>query len=273
MKYILNLHRLVTLATVLALVAYLTSACSNGGGLNVFSIDDDISMGAKMEQEILADPTNYPILPANLYPSAYQNLQRITDQLLNSGQLKYRDKFAWKLHIIQRDDILNAFCAPGGYIYVYTGLIKYLDKESELAGVMGHEIAHADHRHSTEAMTKQLGAQFLLDILLGNSQNQITTLLGNVLFLKYSRNHETDADKASVLYLCNTTDKYVATGTAGFFQKLLDEGKGGGQFDFFSTHPSPDKRVETIHSEATKLACTGSDTYETRYKAFKAGLP
>ena len=53
--------------------------------------------------------------------------------------------------------MLNAFCTPGGYIYVYTGLIKYLDNEAQLAGVLGHEIAHADLRHVTDQLTEQYG--------------------------------------------------------------------------------------------------------------------
>ena len=61
--------------------------------------------------------------------------------------------FDWELKIIHDDETLNAFCAPGGYIYVYTGLIKFLAHEDNLAGVIGHEIAHADLRHSTQQLT------------------------------------------------------------------------------------------------------------------------
>ena len=66
------------------------------------------------------------------------------------------------LRIIHDDSTLNAFCTPGGYIYIYTGILKFLDSEDEFAGVLGHEIAHADLRHSTRQMTKQYGVQILL---------------------------------------------------------------------------------------------------------------
>ena len=123
---------------------------------NLFTIEDDIELGAQLDAEISSNPKEYgPILdaddPANA--EAYDHLMTITDTLLASDDVQYRDDFVWELHIIDDDDVLNAFAAPGGYIYVYTGLIRYLDQEDHFAGVMGHEIAHADQRHSTQQLT------------------------------------------------------------------------------------------------------------------------
>jgi len=73
---------------------------------------------------------------------------------------KHKDDFAWQVKIIDDPETLNAFATPGGYIYVYTGLIKFLDTEDQLAGVMGHEIAHADLRHSTRQMTSSYGVSY-----------------------------------------------------------------------------------------------------------------
>ena len=93
------------------------------------------------------------------YPDAYAHLDALRDDILASGEVAYADEFDWETHFIQDDEVLNAFAAPGGYIYVYTGLMRYLEEEDQLAGVLGHEIAHAANRHSTEQLTKQYGIE------------------------------------------------------------------------------------------------------------------
>jgi predicted Zn-dependent protease len=103
-------------------------------------------------------------------------------------------------------------------------LIKFLDSEDELMGVLGHEIAHADCRHSTAQLTKQYGIAFLADALLGNKAalNQIAkTLVGGVAGLSFSRVNESEADSKSVQYLCSTSMN--AAGAAGFFKKWKDK--------------------------------------------------
>ena len=267
----------IVLAAVLIVSLGLFSACKKdedkpgSTGLNLFSVEDDIKLGQQLDQEIASNPQQYPILDPSQFAAAYQHLQRITNQLLNSGQLRYRDRFAWQLKIIRDDNTLNAFCAPGGYIYVYTGLIKFLDRESELAGVMGHEIAHADLRHSTEMLTRNYGVQVLLEILLGGSPGTLANIATNLALLSYSRGNETEADMASVAYLCST--EYDPKGTAGFFQKLVDQGQGSSGPAWLSTHPAPDDRVQNINAEADRRGCQGGGTFENRYLEFKQSLP
>lgn len=255
------------------------NSCSEGGGLNVFSINDDIELGAQLAAEIRNNPNQYKVLDPNQYPKAYQHLEHITLNLLNSGQVKHRDNFKWQIHIIHDDKTLNAFCAPGGFIYVYTGLIKFLDKESELAGVMGHEIAHADLRHSTDRLTAAYGVQILLQLALATQDNdehkqlkaQLGQMAAGLALLAYSRTNETQADKESVKYLCNT--EYDAAGTAGFFEKLIAHKQTGNTPAFLSTHPNPDNRVQNIHTMAKELGCKNTGTFESRYMDFKRSLP
>ena len=194
---------------LLAITCLLIQCKAAGPGtINFFSLQDDIKLGQQLRDEIANNPTEYPLLDRNQYAKAYQHLQRITDNILNSGALTHRDQFEWKLHIIHDDKTLNAFVTPGGYIYVYTGLIKYLDSEDELAGVMGHELAHADRRHSTNNLSKQYGVSILLSIALGKNPNQLGQILqgmtGKLAGLKFSRATESDADAQSVLYLSKT---------------------------------------------------------------------
>lgn len=229
---------------------FIMSSCEDGVAL--FSIEDDKAMGAQVDAEIEADPATYPIIdPAN-NPQAYAYLNAMKDDILNSGEVKYADEFVWELHIIDDDQILNAFATPGGYIYIYTGLINYLEDASSLAGVMGHEIGHADGRHSSKQMQKQYGVATLLQIITGGNPGALAQLAGNLLSLSFSRSDETDADNRSVRYLCPTD--FEAGGAAYFFQKIIDEGNQSPP-QFLSTHPNPDNRVENIESQANSLSC------------------
>lgn len=237
-----------------------------------FSISDDVALGKQVEAEIAADPATYPILDSASNSQAYVFLYGIRNQLLNSGKIVYKTEFEWKLRIIKNDTTLNAFCTPGGYIYVYTGLIKYLDSKDQLAGVLGHEMAHADRRHTSRSMQTQYGIGTLLNILLGKDNATLQQIAGSIYLLKNSRDHESEADEYSVKYLCPTN--YNAAGAAGFFQKMINEGYTENMLSsFFSTHPSPANRVQKINENKTKENCTGSGTFDSEYAAFKTLMP
>lgn len=261
--------------TLLALtITLFISACNKDEGVNIFTIDQDKQLGLQVKDEIASDPIKYPILNRTTYANAYAYLDQMKATLLASGNVTHKDDFTWELFIINDDNVQNAFCTPGGYIYVYTGLIKYLDNATSLAGVMGHEIAHADKRHSTEAMTKQYGISTLVSVLLGDNQNQLTDIAQSLVGLTFSRENEKEADKYSVHYLCPTL--YRANGAGEFFTKII--ALGGSQVpEFLSTHPNPDNRVNNINTEATSLSCPGGTIVPTddvtAYNNFKSMLP
>lgn len=271
---LLSKSRLIIWGAFVVMILSGISACKEDNiinKINIFSIEDDIKLGKQLDDQIAADPATYPLLSESQYPKAYEHIRRITNTLLNSGKIKYKDKFVWQIKIIKDDSTLNAFCAPGGYIYVYTGIIKYLDDESMLAGVMGHEIAHADRRHSTDQLTRKYGVDFLLGLLLGNNQNAIAGIAEGLGTLAYNRANETESDLASVEYLCETD--YYSAGAAGFFKKLIEQGQAGKTPAFLSTHPNPDNRVENIEGKAKELNCTGTNKNEASYADLKASLP
>lgn len=236
-----------------------------GGGFNLFSVEKDIELGAQVATQIESNPAEYPILDSASNVEAYRYIYGIKDEILKTGLVHHKDDFAWRIRIINDDNILNAFCTPGGYIYFYTGLIHYLDNEAELAGVMGHEMAHADLRHSTRQLTKQLGVQVLLSAVLGD-QSALAQVTGGLISLKFSRTHETEADRMSVTYLCPT--HWPADGGAGFFEKIRDSGAETPP-QFISTHPSPENRIENYHKWAQEDNCGGTHTHDAGYENFK----
>jgi predicted Zn-dependent protease len=264
--------------TILISISALTLLTFGGckdGGLNLFTLDDDKTFGAQVETEIAANPTEYPLLDKTQYASSYAYLESMKQTILASGKLNHANDFVWKLYIIHDDNTQNAFCTPGGYIYVYTGLIKYLDNASSLAGVMGHEMAHADRRHSTDQMTETYGLQTMLDIVLGKNQNELTNIAANLTDLAFSRSREKEADEYSVIYLCPT--QYRADGAADFFIKLTnDPAFQNSTPAFLSTHPNPENRVANIETKKSTLGCNNTPTNQvevTDYASFKTSLP
>jgi predicted Zn-dependent protease len=264
-----------TLIAVALLVGVFTfSGCDKNDNLVLFSIQNDKDLGLQVSQEIAADPS-FVILNRANNAAAYSYLDGMVNEILDNGDVVYRDEFVWDVYIVHDDAVLNAFATPGGYIYVYTGLIKYLDQADDLAGVLGHEIAHADLRHTSRNLQKQYGVQILLSIVLGQNATELATIAGQVAGtvagLSFSREYESEADARSVEY--NATTIYACDGVKNFFQKLEDAGATGGTPEFLSTHPSPETRIADIIAKATELKCATNLLGGTGYTDFQASLP
>ncbi|OFX74986.1 MAG: hypothetical protein A2X12_08045 [Bacteroidetes bacterium GWE2_29_8] len=263
-------------ATIIISIGIISNSCKkknpDDNSFNIFSINEDIKLGQQVSAQIASDSVTYPILSETQYPVAYSHIRRIVNEILNSGKVYYKDDFAWETKIIKDDETLNAFCVPGGYLYVYTGLIKYLDTEDQIAGIMAHEIAHADRRHSTDMLTKTYGISMLFDIVLGKgSQGTLTNIATSLLTLQYSKDNEREADNYSVIYMCPT--EYNAAGSGDFFVKLEEAGTAGNTPAFLSTHPNPGDRITAINKKKSDLGCTGNQKFIDRYNDFKNSLP
>jgi beta-barrel assembly-enhancing protease len=259
------------LFSCLALLSF--NSCNHSkkkkNSFNLFTIQQEKQLGAQVASEIDRNPTQYPVLDSNRYNEVYQYVYKIRNTILNSGAVKYKSDFLWRIKIINDDKTLNAFCTPGGYIYIYTGILKFMESEDELAGVLGHEIAHADLRHSTRQMTKIYGIQVLLEIITGN-RTLIKDITRGIISLKFSRSHESEADEESVRYLCSTP--YNASGGGGFFEKI-QKANNTKPIEFLSTHPNPTNRIEHFQNSKVVFGCTGTNTYKTEYQQMLLKLP
>lgn len=264
MKYLL-----ISISVLVLTACGVVNEKNKGKGINLFSVQQDIELGAQVAGEIEADKAQFPVLDSAKNVQVYQYLYKIRDKILSTGEIDFKEEFTWRLRVIHDDSTLNAFCTPGGYIYIYTGILKFLDSEDQLAGVLGHEMAHADMRHSTRQMTQMFGVQLLLDVLAGD-QVALKQITGALVGLKFSRSHETEADTKSVEYLCPLD--YNAAGGAGFFQKIQDMG-GSNVPEFLSTHPDPGNRIENFQNNKVTMGCKGDRDYKSEYKAMVAKLP
>jgi predicted Zn-dependent protease len=249
---------------------FLFSCTSKDGDINLFSIEEDIAMGRQFDNQIVSDPSAYTVLERADYPELYSRLDTMVNRILASPAVLHRSEFDWQLRVLHDDSTLNAFCTPGGFIYVYTGLIRFLDSEDQLAGVIGHEIAHADMRHSSEQLSKQYGLRLLIELVIGES-SLLGSLAGGLLELAFSRSDETEADRMSVHYLYHTG--YDARGAGHFFEKMKARGEDLGPLVFLSTHPDPGNRLEQIRQEWQSLGGREGARDTLAYLRLKALLP
>lgn len=236
--------------------------------LNLFTLEDDRTLGEELVAEILANPAEYPVLDEREYPDAYGHLDRLSLAILDEANVDHRDDFDWEFWLIDDPTTLNAFAAPGGKVFVYTGLMQFLAREDDFEGVLGHEIAHAAERHTTQQLTRYYGISVVLDIALGEgTARDIAELASGLATLAFSREHETEADEYSVRYLCDTV--YAADGAASFFEALEGEEIPA----FLSTHPSSETRVEDIRAMAEELGCDTTPYADAQWQAVLDSLP
>ncbi len=229
-------------------------SCSDPG-INLFTDADEVALGADLHTQIKGNPQEYPIFTGDPAVKAYIN-QRIFQHIINSPKIVKKDIYNYQFEIINQD-ILNAFAIPGGYIYLYTGLLKYLDSEAALAGVIGHEIAHIERRHATQRLTAYYGISILLGLILGENPSQLAEIAANLFvgltFLANSRADENESDQLSFDYLRDT--RYYPGGVKFFFEKMRDDGLVSQQSDkiatFLSTHPDPIDRIAIINQRLT----------------------
>lgn len=255
---------------IFAVVFMINSSCDSDKPLFI-SLDQEIQLGRQLDSAITADPQQYPVLDPEQYSEAYDYLDGIFKDILNSGEVRYKEEFPWQIKIIHDDSTLNAFAAPGGFTYMYTGLIKYLDTEDDLAGVLGHEIAHADLRHSARNIEKQYGLSVVLSVILGQNAEVLGEIAVGLAGLGFSREFETEADLESVEYLSGTD--YNCAAARSFFQKLEESGQGSGVPEFLSTHPKPANRYENISEKAQEVGCSTEPLNPASYQDFKNMLP
>lgn len=247
---------------------------SSPSDFNLFSPTDDLELGKKIDAEITANNNEYPILN-NQQATAY--LQNMVNTILNSPEIKYKNTFEYKVKIINTNTI-NAFAVPGGYVYVYKGLIKFLDNEATMAAVLAHEIAHIERRHATKRMTKQYGVSILLSLVLGSNPSVLEEIATNILtglaLLKNSRDDEYEADEYSFKYLLSTS--WYPGAAKLFFDKIGANEQGGKLEELLSTHPLPQERIKKLDNLIAKHNLgkpNESNLFSQRYINFKNSLP
>jgi predicted Zn-dependent protease len=166
----------------------------------------------------------------------------------------HRPDLPWEFHVLD-DPTVNAFCAPGGFIYITRGILAHLNSEAQLAGVMGHEEGHATARHYARAASRQtlfgigLAAGSIFSSSVARASNVVQAGLG-VLFLKYSRDQENESDQLGVTY--SVASGWDAREMPATYRTLarIGEAAGARTPTYLSTHPDPAAREATVRQLA-----------------------
>jgi Zn-dependent protease with chaperone function len=181
-------------------------------------------------------------------PSLHAELNAVTDRLLKAIT---GVEYAFQFHIVN-DTNINAFAIPGGHILVHTGLLAAADSSEELAGVLGHEIAHLTQRHGFRKIIEASGLVLLLQALVGDAAGLTAVLAdGSRLLLeqKFSRDFEREADDVGWKYLLQ--GQINPRGMIDFFEKLKQEQelRPSLGIDFLSTHPATQERIDRLEEK------------------------
>ena len=172
---------------------------------------------------------------------------------------------------VVKSDVVNAFALPGGYIVVFTGLMKKAESPEEVAGVLAHELNHVLQRHGLERIVKQLGFVAVVSIVLGNQQGLggVMKQLGvELMTLKFGRAQETEADLTGLQLLHRA--KIDPSGMITFFQRLAE--KDEGRVEWFSTHPMSSARADRLKAELADMPKQAPESFTFDWTKVRASL-
>ena len=212
-----------------------TNPVTGEAQLMLISEQQDIEIGQKYAPEVekqmggrVADQ-----LLQNYVDSVGQRLARVS----HKPDLQYH-------FVVLESETLNAFALPGGYVFITSGMLKKLETEAQLAGILSHEITHIVARHSSANMSREIGISVLLSaVISGETPQGVLTaadLTRQILGLQYSRQQEQEADSGGLDYMVSAG--YNPYGMVETVRMLENEQKQR-PIEFLSTHPAPQNRI------------------------------
>ena len=243
-------HLLV--GTVLVVAACATNPVTGKSQLSLVSEAQEIEMGrgeltrARQETGFIADAV------------LEQYVANIGKQIAAASE---RPGLPWEFHVID-DPMVNAFAAPGGFVFITRGILGYLNSEAELAAVLGHEIGHVTAKHSVAMMSQQQLAQvgmvagsIAAPRVAGGVAGQIAGAATSLYFLKFSRGDESQADQLGHRYsLRQGYDVREMPNTFRTLERVGAASGGGSLPGFLSTHPDPGSRIQKTQAWADTVS-------------------
>ncbi len=241
-------RRFGIVAAGLAVVVVAACAVNPATGrkqLSFFGHAEEIELGAEVDREFLSTSDVYDDPALESYVAGLgRRLAAVSE----------RPDLPWTFRVVD-DPIVNAFALPGGFIYVTRGLLAHLNREAELAGVLGHEVGHVTARHSVHGLSRDLaiaaGVLAGLALVEADETAQTVAVLGlGLLTLKFGRNQERQADQLGVRYAERAGLEPHGVVDALRVLQAVSQAQGDGWFPvWLSTHPDPDNRWQRLAAE------------------------
>jgi len=215
------------------------------------TVDQEIALGLQAAPEMAAQY-------GGLHPD--QEAQALIDQVgerLVSQSAAANTEYRFEFNLLADDETINAFALPGGPIFITAGLMKRLQSEGELAGVLGHEIGHVVARHSAEHIAKAQLTEGLTGAAViaaydpdnpasGEQAAAVAAMIGQAVNMRYGREDELESDRLGVRFMAEAG--YDPRALIRVMEVLREASSGAQQPEFFSTHPNPDRRIEQIQA-------------------------
>lgn len=212
------------------------------------TIDQEIALGLQAAPEMAAQ---FGGLDAD--PAAQELVDEIGEGIV-SGSPAGRSPYEYEFHLLDDGETINAFALPGGQVFITRGLFDALNTKGELAAVLGHEIGHVVARHSAEQVAKARLTEGLTGAVVIASYDpdnpssmrtgQVAALIGQLVNMRFGREDELESDFLGVCFLKDAG--YNPEEMISVMQVLAQASQGQAPPEFFSTHPSPDHRVQRI---------------------------
>jgi predicted Zn-dependent protease len=241
---------------LLTLAACSTNPATGQREFNIVSESQEISMGQQSHQQIIQQ--------FGVYSEKPELTRRVTDIGRRLAAASERPNLPWHFTILD-SPMVNAMALPGGYIYITRGMLERINSEDELAGVLGHEIAHVTARHAAQRISRAQAAQFgmLLGAVVAGPQaaqqyGQFAELGVQLLFQRYSRAQETQADILGTGYLPEANFNPVGAERMLMTLQRLSARDSSGLERYFESHPDPAKRVQDVRKKVSEIAATQS---------------
>jgi len=262
------LRRIALVLLLVMLAGCVTTGPKGKKSLILISTGEEVAIGKQVaadvesKERVLSDPT-----VQSYVNKVGQNLVKVCDR----RDLNYTFK------VLDSDEI-NAFACPGGFIYIYKGLMRTMDNEAQLAGVLGHEIGHVVARHSVKKLQQIYGVSLLIQVALGDKSETVQQLVGGaagVILLGYGRDNEFEADEYGTLY-----EGKAGHNPQGMSQllgkfKALEQNPPNSLEKLLSTHPPTSDRIARVNTYIGEEFGEGAKNLpygESEYAVIKARL-
>ena len=237
--------------------------------LSLVSDEQMIQMGEEAYKQLLSESK----ISKNRELNA--QVQEIGRRIAQASGVDYN----WEFTVIDDPKTVNAFCLPGGKVGVYTGLIPIAENTAGLAAVIGHEVAHAVLRHSSERMSQEMLTKAGLTLAsVGFSNSKYRDMIAGALgigaaygiTLPFSRFHEAEADEVGLEYMAKAG--YDPQEAVALWQRMGEVGGGSRPPELLSTHPDPARRAKDLQSKMPgALALYRSSPQKTGTQKFAVG--
>lgn len=242
---------------VLAVVLVSCSTVLLTGRKQVLLVPDSevLAMSLQSYKEFIDSvPASTDVANTELVKKVGSKISKVVEQYLkDNGKEAEIANLAWEFNLV-KDSNVNAFCMPGGKVVVFEGILPVTQNEVGMAVVLGHEIAHAIAKHSSERMSQQLLVQYgasFTDLLLSKKSDATRSTINTIygigtqygVMLPYSRKHEYEADQLGLIFMAMAG--YNPTEAITFWERMAANSQGA-PMEFMSTHPSDANRIAQL---------------------------